>query len=58
MCSATSCNIDLGIFLHTLEIDLGIFLHFCETDLGFFDFLRIFAPEFKYVTVVYLVPFL
>ena len=43
---------DLGIFLHFQEKDLGIFLHFQEKDLGIFDFLCIFAPKFKYVTVI------
>ena len=43
---------DLGIFLQFREKDLGIFLHFLEKDLGIYDFLRIFAPEFQYVTVI------
>ena len=43
---------DLGIFRQFREKDLGIFLHFLEKDLGISDFLRIFAPEFQYVTVI------
>ena len=36
--------------------DFGIFLHFQEKDLGIFGFLCIFAPKFKYVTVIKICP--